>query len=236
MSRLFKLALLVALCLGLTRAPVLPRAAVAADRMSSSSPLGSILSSLFTGSSADESADLQKALRATDEEWSIIYPALEQIVAVRAAVEADGSATQGTGLTRRFGNGPMGGSSMDVPTMAGRGGGRYGGRVSPFDPSLAPGGRATVSGQGAALTRGLSRNWANSVKTGQGNSVLLLLNELQSMLDDGNSTENQLFDKLNIIRAARAKAARDLDAAESDLQRLLTIDQLAVLVSLGYID
>jgi hypothetical protein len=218
----------------LTRAPVLPRAAVAADRMSSSSPLGSILSSLFTGSSADESADLQKALRATDEEWSIIYPELEQIVALRAAVEADGSTAAGTGLTRRFGNGPMGGSSMDVPTMAGRGGGRYGGRVSPFDPSLAPGGR--VSGQGAALTRGLARNWANSVKTGQGNSVLILLNELQSLLDDENSTDNQLFDKLNVIRAARAKATCDLDAAQSDLKQLLTIDQLAVLVSLGYID
>jgi hypothetical protein len=209
------------------------QAATPADRTSSSGgALASLLSSLLSGSTEDESAILQKSLKATDEEWSIIYPKLEQITALRAAVYADGP---GETVTRRLSNGPMGGTSMDAPTMAGRGGGRWNSRSSPFDPSIAPGAR-TSAGVGAALTRGLSRNWANSVKTGQGNSVQALLTELQALLDDRESTDKQLFDKLTAIRAARAKAARDLDAAQKDLIPLLTTDQHALLMILGYMD
>jgi hypothetical protein len=129
----------------------------------------------------------------------------------------------------------MGGTSMDAPTMAGRG--RWGSR--PFDPAKAPGSAARTGaslGLGGALTRGLARNWANAVKTGQGNSVQILLADLQALLADKSTTDKQLFDKLTAIRSARAKAARDLDAAQKDLKLLLTTDQLAVLVSLGYMD
>jgi hypothetical protein len=234
MPRLAGLALLLALPLTLSSA--LAPAATSADRTASSGgPIGELLASLLTGSPQDQSAILQRILRATDEEWSILYPKLVQVTALRAAVAADGASAEATSLTRRLSSGPMGGTSMDAPTMAGRGG-RFGGRTGPFDPAAAPGARAASSGLGAALTRGLARNWANSVKTGQGNSVQILLNELQTLLDDKNSTDKQLFDKLSAIRSARAKAARDLEAAQTDFRQLLTTDQLAILVSLGYLD
>jgi hypothetical protein len=236
MPRLLKLALKLALVLGLPLCVAPSQSVTVAGTPSngadSGGPVGAILSALLSPSSEDEIATLQRSLKATDEEWSIIWPKLVQVMALRAAVYADGPAAES--LSRRLTNGPMGGTSMDAPTMAGRS--RWSGRTGPFDPASAPGARATSAGLGAALTRGLSRNWANTVKTGQGNSVQMLLTELQALLDDRNTTDRQLFDKLVAIRAARAKAARDLDAAQKELTPLLTTDQLAVLVSLGYMD
>jgi hypothetical protein len=238
MCRLLQVALVLAVPLGVAASSAITRAAAPARQpVSTGGPAGSVLSAPNSGSPTDESSVLQNGLQASNEEWSIIYPKLLQIIALRDAVQADGptAALAGTGLTRRMFNGPMGGTSMDAPNMAGRG--RWGNR--PFDPAKAPGSAARASassGLGAALTRGLARNWANAVKTGQGNSVQILLAELQTLLGDTSTSDKQLFDKLTAIRSARAKAARELDAAQQDLKLLLTTDQLAVLVSLGYMD
>ena len=76
--------------------------------------------------------------------------------------------------------------------------------------------------------------WA-MMKTGQGNSVQILLTDLQTLLADKGTTDQQLREKLATVRAAREKARRDLDAAQKELMPLLTIDQQAVLVDLGCI-
>jgi hypothetical protein len=235
MPRFLPLALILAAPLGVASSSAMIRAAAPAGRPASSGGLVGAALPANWSDTLDEYAVLQASLRASDEEWSIIWPKLQEVVALRAAVQADGPSASGAGFTRRMFNGPMGGTSMDAPTMAGRG--RWGNR--PFDPSKAPGSAARVSagsGLGGALTRGLARNWANAVKTRQGNSVQMLLAELQTLLDDKSSSDKQLLDKLTAIRTARAKAARDLDAAQKDLKLLLTTDQLAVLVSLGYMD
>lgn len=60
--------------------------------------------------------------------------------------------------------------------------------------------------------------------------------DLKAVLDDPNSTDEQVQEKLQAVREARAQAKARLHAAQADLMELLTADQVAVLVSLGYLD
>jgi Spy/CpxP family protein refolding chaperone len=70
-----------------------------------------------------------------------------------------------------------------------------------------------------------------------GNSVIAqALNELQAAIDDKKTTPEQLNDKVAAVRTARKKAREKVEGLQKDLLLLLTPDQEAVLVRLGYID
>lgn len=72
---------------------------------------------------------------------------------------------------------------------------------------------------------------------GGGDSVVnQALNELQTAIDDPKTTPAQLSEKVAAVRAARKKAREKLDATQKDLLQLLTPEQEAVLVRLGYLD
>jgi hypothetical protein len=139
-------------------------------------------------------------------------------------------------------NSPLGGTSLDTPTMPeGMNGSRrglLGGTSMPFDPKAAPGHPApqnlilALLGIDPAQVR---RSIAGNFRTGQGNSVEALLSELQTLVSE-NASNAQLREKLASIHAARAKAARELQHAQDDLAPLLTLEQTAILVSLGYLD
>jgi hypothetical protein len=60
--------------------------------------------------------------------------------------------------------------------------------------------------------------------------------DLQTALADKKSTPETLEEKIGAVRLARQKAKDKLDLARKDLLELLTLDQEAVLVSLGYLD
>jgi hypothetical protein len=60
--------------------------------------------------------------------------------------------------------------------------------------------------------------------------------DLQGALADPKTTADEIQDKVAALRNARQKAKADLDAAQKDLLELLTADQEAILVSLGYLD
>ncbi len=60
--------------------------------------------------------------------------------------------------------------------------------------------------------------------------------ELQTTLADPNTTVGQIKEKLATVREAHQKAQAELIAARKDLLELLTLDQEAALVSLGYLD
>ena len=62
------------------------------------------------------------------------------------------------------------------------------------------------------------------------------LTDLQSAVADSKSTEKQLKDQLAIVRAAREKARKETNAAQKELLQVLTKDQEAALLSLGYLD
>ncbi|HOW71466.1 MAG TPA: hypothetical protein PKY77_12755 [Phycisphaerae bacterium] len=66
--------------------------------------------------------------------------------------------------------------------------------------------------------------------------VMQALFELQAVLADSKSTAEQIEEKVAAVREARRKARIEFEEAEKDLLLLLTLDQVAVLTELGYLD
>jgi hypothetical protein len=62
------------------------------------------------------------------------------------------------------------------------------------------------------------------------------LSELQTLLADAKVEAKTLMQKTESVRALRQKARDELKLAQEDLLLLLTPDQEAALVSLGYLD
>jgi hypothetical protein len=62
------------------------------------------------------------------------------------------------------------------------------------------------------------------------------MTELQTLLNSHDATNDQIREKLASVRAVRNKAIRDLEEAQKDLTPYLTVEQLAILVSLGILD
>jgi hypothetical protein len=71
---------------------------------------------------------------------------------------------------------------------------------------------------------------------GPGDPVTQALMELHTVVNDSNATMEQIEDKIAAARTVRQKAQAELAAARKDLLELLTLDQEAVLVVLGYLD
>jgi Spy/CpxP family protein refolding chaperone len=60
--------------------------------------------------------------------------------------------------------------------------------------------------------------------------------DLKTTLSDPKHTPDEIREKVLAVRKARQKVRADLEAAQKDMLRLLTAEQEAVLVSLGYLD
>lgn len=60
--------------------------------------------------------------------------------------------------------------------------------------------------------------------------------DLQAVLKDPKSPKAEIEEKVAAVRKARQKARADLEAAQKDLQEMLTPAQETILVSLGYLD
>jgi hypothetical protein len=71
---------------------------------------------------------------------------------------------------------------------------------------------------------------------GDGMKVMEALMELRTATTDPNATAEQIKEKAAAVRKAREKAREKLVASQKDLAQLLTPDQEAVLVMLGYLD
>jgi hypothetical protein len=71
--------------------------------------------------------------------------------------------------------------------------------------------------------------------TGGDNAVALALAELKSALSSTNAPPDQIKEQIAAVRTARQKAQTELAAAEKNLRQLVTADQEAVLISLGYL-
>jgi hypothetical protein len=70
----------------------------------------------------------------------------------------------------------------------------------------------------------------------QRNPIAEAMTDLQTTLADPKHTDDQVKEKVAAVRAARAKAQAQLTEAQDDLLPLLTADQTATLIGLGYMD
>lgn len=71
---------------------------------------------------------------------------------------------------------------------------------------------------------------------GRSSPIALAQAELKTVLDNPQSTPQEVQEKVAAVRKAIAKAKADLAAARKDLVELLTADQQAILVGLGYLE
>lgn len=71
---------------------------------------------------------------------------------------------------------------------------------------------------------------------GANHAVALAVSQLGKALSATNTSAAELQEKTAAVRDARRRALSDLDAAQHKLRQLLTLEQEAVLVSLGYLD
>jgi hypothetical protein len=186
-----------------------------------------------SASQSDSTTDIKTKLHASDEEWKVIGPKLQRVIAASAAMETriDGSSSSGFGF---FGGGMRGGNdSFSDPGDSGffgRGGRSMGG--------FGRGGRGDMMGgrgSGAGLG-GTGMGGPPGFGGSSSNAITQKLTELQTMLADPKTTSEQLKEKIAEMRSARQKAKAELEAAQKDLRKLLTLNQEAVLISLGYLD
>jgi Spy/CpxP family protein refolding chaperone len=136
--------------------------------------------------------DVKERIGARDEEWKVIAPKLQKVIAARQVVQGKAGPSMGG-----FGGPPgaRGGPGLGPPGAPGPGGGPMAGDV-------------------------ISQAQA----------------ELQAVLNNPKHSAEEVREKVDAVRAARKKARADLATAEKDLVQLLTAQQEAVLVSLGYLD
>jgi hypothetical protein len=177
-------------------------------------------------------------IKATDEEWKVIGPRLQSVVTARQAVMTYAANTFGQGGPLDFGTDSFNGPSADGPGfnggLFGRGGGAPGGA-----PGGADGGRGREGGFDPAIFAALAaggRGGPGGAAAIVNNAVGAALAELKATLAEPTSTPEQVKAKLAAVRSARQKAVADLATAQQNLLRLLTADQEATLVSLGYLD
>jgi len=67
-------------------------------------------------------------------------------------------------------------------------------------------------------------------------AVMQALFELQTVLKDSKATAEQIKEKVTAVREARRKARAEFEEAQKDLLPLLTLDQVAALTEMGYLD
>jgi hypothetical protein len=225
MPRLIPVLLLIAVALTISPGPgVVP--AASSSRSTTVAPGAAVLDI------PDTPAALRERLDATDEEWAVVLPKLQHIAALRDEISAPTDSVVSISRRRMFA-GPAGGTSLDAPIVEGARRTRAASREFPFDPQKAPGAGGALLN---TIAGGIGRLISDFTRPNRPNSVQTLVTELQTMLDSKDTPGWQLLDKLASIRAARAKAIRELGRAQQDLLPLLTTEQVATLVALGYLD
>ena len=150
---------------------------------------------------------LKTALKASDDEWSVIQPLLEKVEDKQREV-----------LTNRFGG-----------LMRGGGGAGGEGRRRPADNGgNAAEAQARPAGQGEGGNRPARREGRPPTSAEA--------TALETALQDDNTNVNDVKTKLAALRSERTKANSDLMSARSDLQKVLNMRQEAVLVLAGILE
>ena len=97
-------------------------------------------------------------------------------------------------------------------------------------------GRQTLNAEARADFAAFGRGPFGPGGPGQDSPVAQAQAELRALLDDPKHTKAEVDEKMAAVRKARQKARADLEAAQKDLQQMVTANQEAVLVSLGYLE
>jgi len=142
------------------------------------------------------SASIKDALGATDDEWAVLGPKIQNIQTLQNAA-----------------GGGIAGSINNLQRMFAR-----------------------AMGGGGAGGRGGGMGNLNAMLGIKDSTMKLKMDELQAALDNKDTTDVMIKEKLDAVRQARDKARLDLDAARKDLIGLLTSRQEAILFGMGILE
>lgn len=185
----------------------------------------------FGGTGAD---DVKKQIGATDEEWKVIGPKLQKVVAARRVLASDSRTTDVLGgfarLQGAFDSGPAKKPGAEEPNK----------KPQPEEAPLPKGAIPAGAAPGAGATPGDSPRPGGIVfggPMGMGANIITQAQaDLKSVLDDPKHNKSEVEEKIAAVRKARQKARTDLEAAQRDLVLLLTPSQEAILFNLGYLE
>lgn len=178
----------------------------------------------FGGFGAKGTDDVKKQIGATDEEWKVIGPKLQKVIAARRVLTSDARTSDITlgGQPRTQappGDPPIGKKPGPDDPAPGK-------KPAPDDPP--PPGKGPGPGDGPRFGGFGGPMGSNIITQAQA--------DLKNVLDDPKHTKAEVAEKIAAIRKARQTARADLDAAQRNLLPLLTASQEAILVSLGYLE
>ena len=214
------------------------------------------------------------ALKATDEEWQVLRPAIQKVVAARRAADNGlvsgqirGGMFGGRGGGRGGPGGGMGNDSFNGPNNSGPGGrggwgnrgGQDGGPPRGDNPDGPPppanDGNPPNSTQPAAVTPNggpTQQNGGNRQPNGGPNGgpnaggppgmmaptgpVGAAMTELKTAAAKDGVKAAELNAKIAAVRAERKKARDGLASAVDELKALVTPEQEAMLIALGYLE
>ena len=177
---------------------------------------------------------LKALIEANDEDWKVIQPRIEKVQSLQAqssnAIAA--ANTQVKNLIARFGGGGPNGGGGGGPGGGGGGGGPGGG------------GGGGMTGMNAAGGAGLTMSPQDIQKlirsfmgvSGPPTQVETRSDELQAVLDDPNSSPEQIKARLDSLRQAKSDAREQLVQARKELIDVLTQRQEALLVQRGLLE
>ena len=161
-----------------------------------------------------EAIAMQQALGANDEQWKVIEPRLKKVKRYREQALIGTNSPFQSNFTS-FSTGPGGAQGF---------GGGFGGGFQ-----FQAGGSMQGGTMGPNSTA--RQDFDGPVSDGE-----ILCEEIQMLLDDPQTTPEQVSQKLDALRLARQKAKRQWIAAQQQLREVLDFRQQARLVLMGLLD
>lgn len=175
---------------------------------------------------ASKQASLKGAVGATDEQWVAIEPKLEKVRQLQR--------TASVGIMISSGGGGGGSSWGGTATGSGVRGGARAGDGSGIVGST---GTGSTNGEKQHITTWMRWKWYKS----WGSNPPQRDDEKQcdalfSLLKDGNANPDEIRQRMDALSKAREQRKDELIKARTELRELLTLDQEARLVALGWLD
>ena len=172
------------------------------------------------------------AVGANDEQWKVIKPKLQKVKKLRRKAcmvihNAAGSSGSGTSQGR---GGPQGQKHTTVQTG---GGGASGGAFLNGEKFGGGSNKTTKDGISMWMKWKWAKGWNEKDEQRKDQKICY---ELFHLLHDKNADTEEIKQKIEALRKARQETKKELAEAQQQLRQVLTLDQQARLVALGWLD
>lgn len=200
------------------------------NRVDSGTPSGVSSSTRRQVTDETKAQSIKGAIGVNDEQWKVIKPRLEKVKQLRRQAcmkintgGGSGGGSQGSNIPQRRG------VTVTGPRAGGSGGGAFirGERIG--------GGSKKTTKDGTSIW--MQWKWAKDWdEKGKQRKDQKLCYELFHLLHRNNVDTEEIKQKIDMLRRAREETKKELDKAQLQLREVLTLDQEARLIALGWLD